>query len=462
MAGTSSNPFGAGVDAWLKQANFDSAALFSGIYDPTSFGSDEAARRLRELGYTGEILDPSAPGRIMLAAGAPMPVRDPGPDMNPEAIAARQAGNRKKPTVLNKELQEILAQREEAWQQAVKSGYINTAQQKTRARYLEELAVGMLPKDDQPKSRKDTIDDSLRKLFDSENSAYQPVPTQMASWASSSGFEDLAKEWEIVAKRQHDDRMAYNTDVMAHNNREPFTDKASYTSARYTPNLATVSRPTQSLYTMNLNDWAPSQAQYQLDGRWIVGNPERQGAPGTQPAELQAQWLGRDAAYAASQATNQNTSPVQTQNAIPAPSLLDTWQQYATSQGWTAPQPAAAQPQQQSAPDWFNQAPSWWNQQPQQQPQQQAQPAAAPQTVAPAQMSLGQVQPQSASATAYPGQRYQQQSLGGLSWSQQNQGQQSGQQASPLQTGQQGLGMGGGFRQRRQPGLGMLGQQLIA
>lgn len=113
-------------------------------------------------------------------------------------------------------------------------------------------------------------------------------------------------------------------------------------------------------------------------------------------------------------------------------SLFDTWQQYATNAGWSAAQqqPVAQQP------------------------------------TAPAQMSLGQVQPQAASqsatsTTAYPGQRYQQQSLGGFGW-QQPQQRQGQQQAAPMQTGQQGLGMGGGYRQRRQSGLGMLGQQLIA
>ncbi len=92
----------------------------------------------------------------------------------------------------------------------------------------------------------------------------------------------------------------------------------------------------------------------------------------------------------------------------------------------------------------------------------------APQTAlsAPAQMSLGQVQPKTASpsatgTTAYPGQRYQPQSLGGFGW-QQPQQRQGQPQASPIQTGQQGLGIGGGIPQRRQSGLGMLGQQLIA
>lgn len=154
------------------------------------------------------------------------------------------------------------------------------------------------------------------------------------------------------------------------------------------------------------------------------------------------------------QPTPQNFQPP-TQPAAPTPSLLDTWQGYAQQAGWTAPQPnqQAAPP---ALPAWFNQAPSWMQ-------QQQAPMPTAQQTVAPSQMSLGQVQPQSpSSTTSWPGQRYQQPSLGGLNWSQQGQGQQQGQQFNqqPLQTGQQS--MGGRYGQRRQQGLGMLGQALIA
>lgn len=117
--------------------------------------------------------------------------------------------------------------------------------------------------------------------------------------------------------------------------------------------------------------------------------------------------------------------------ATPQSSLLDTWQQYGSNQGWS----------------------------------QQA----AQQTTPPAQMSLGQAQPQAAtssvsagtSSAAYPGQRYQPQSLGGFNWQQSQQRQ--GQQPAPMQTGQQSFpGMSGGYRQRRQPGLGMLAQHLIA
>ena len=153
--------------------------------------------------------------------------------------------------------------------------------------------------------------------------------------------------------------------------------------------------------------------------------------------------------YLARSSTGGQSSPQATASQPAPPALLDIWQQYATNTGLSVPQPQ----QQYSAP-------------PQAMPLQAAQQQASP--TPPAQMSLGQVQPQSGSqstsgTSAYPGQRYQQQSLGGLNW-QQPQQRQGQQQAAPLQTGQQGggLGMGGRYGQRRQQGLGMLGQQLIA
>lgn len=114
-----------------------------------------------------------------------------------------------------------------------------------------------------------------------------------------------------------------------------------------------------------------------------------------------------------------------------------------------------AQPVQAATPSLFN---SW-----QGYTQRAGQSAPQAEAVPPAQMNLGQVQPQAASrsatgSTAYPGQRYQPQSLGGLGGQQQSFGQQQGQQG-----GQQGFGIGGGHSRRRGgQGLGMLASSLIA
>lgn len=195
------------------------------------------------------------------------------------------------------------------------------------------------------------------------------------------------------------------------------------------------------------------------DGSWKTGVTF--GNNGPQLNGVQGNLISQIAASGAPQQTARPpipmpTAPTAAQSPTQPPSLFDTWQQYATSQGWQAPQPAVTQPQQQATPAWYNQAPSWYNQAPQSQPQQ----AAAPQTVAPSQMTLGQAQPQRATSLQpfqYSPQHQQWQQFQNPAQNRGFGGQQQGQQ--PFQQG----GTGGGFQQRRARGnLGYLGQQLIA